>query len=166
MQPTTKTILVNIALTVVTGALAGAAVFALYWDHRCLAYPAIVGTDLYLILVLFVGAILSGKAKVAADASCLNVFLPRRPIAILVVTFMFIAVILGFAALYTEEGFFIVQKSKSTIDAIYISFMTLGFSDYSPLTDAGKRIVMWELVNGILLLTGVLSLLISRLGTF
>jgi hypothetical protein len=49
---------------------------------------------------------------------------------------------------------------------IYISFFTLGFTDYSPKPGYGQLVVVSQLVSGVLLLAALFPIHISRISTF
>jgi len=47
-----------------------------------------------------------------------------------------------------------------------VTITTLGYGDFVPVAKSARRLVIWELGTGLLLLVGIFSLLISRLADF
>jgi len=138
-----------------------ASVFA---ASRILAWVAIFLTDIYLLVVLLFAAILSDETPLATSLKWGKHVLPRRTAALFIFALLMLAIVSGFAGLYVGTGVF--QSSKTPLDAFYISFFTLGFNDYSPAPGYGQCVVIAQVVSGIILLMGSLSLLISRISTF
>ena len=76
----------------------------------------------------------------------------------------FLSVLSGFAGLYVGAEVF--PSAKTRLDALYISFFTLDFTDYSPKPGYGQLVVIAQLVNGIPLLAALFPIHISRISTF
>jgi hypothetical protein len=125
---------------------------------------AIIPTDIYMSAVLFFIAVQS-DFPAYSDRYKFKLFVPRRTAALLIAALLMFAIISGFAGLYLGEEIF-PDKLGSPTAALYRSLYTMGFSDYSPIDDHGRRIVISQLVSTVILLAGVLSVLISRLSDF
>jgi len=138
-----------------------ASVFA---GSRLLACIAIVAADLHLVSVLIVAAALSDDDEFAKRHKCERLLPHRRVAALLIVALLMLAIISGFAGLYVGTNVF--PSSKTSLDAFYISFFTMGFNDYSPTPGYGQLVVLAQLVSGVLLLTGAFPLLLSRISMF
>jgi hypothetical protein len=91
-------------------------------------------------------------------------FFPRRAAGIVVVTLVFVAIGSGFAGLYVGAEVF--PSGKTPLDALYISFFIMGFTDYSPAAGYGQLVVIAQLASGILLLAALFPIHISRISTF
>lgn len=116
-----------------------------------------------MLLALLVAAQLSDDVdKEIRETAMIRLMLPRRTAGLLVIPALIVAVICGFAAQY--RGICVIRNLDTTAwsDALYASFLTVGFSDLGP-NGNWHWVVMGEFANGILLLTGAFSLLISRL---
>ena len=73
-------------------------------------------------------------------------FFPRKTAGILVVTLLFLSVLSGFAGLYV--GVEVFPSGKTPLDALYISFFIMGFTDYSTAPGYGQLVVIAQLVSG------------------
>jgi hypothetical protein len=75
------------------------------------------------------------------------------------------SIVIGFATLnmgmQLENG----KQISSSLDAIYVSLMTLGFNDVGPKDAAGKFLVITEILNGILLFVGAFPFVLSRIAS-
>jgi len=91
-------------------------------------------------------------------------FFPRKTTGIVVVTLLFLAIVSGFAGLYVGAEVF--PSGKTPLDALYISFFIMGFTDYSPKPGYGQLVVIAQLVSGVLLLAALFPIHISRISTF
>ena len=91
-------------------------------------------------------------------------FFPRKAAGISIVALLFLAIVSGFAGLYVGIGVF--PSGKTPLDAIYISFFTMGFTDYSPKPGYGQLLVIAQLVSGVLLLAALFPIHISRISGF
>ena len=130
-----------------------------------LAWVVIVSSDLYLSIVLLLAALLSDDEDFLNRHPWMTGFLPtRRTAGLLVATLLFVAVISGFAGLYVGTEVFL--SVKTPLDALYISFFIMGFTDYSPAPGYGQLVVLGQLVSSILLVVALFPLLISRISTF
>jgi hypothetical protein len=131
---------------------------------RFLAWIAIVISDLYLSIVLLLAALRADDDGFLDRHPSITGFFPRKAAGILVVTLLFLSVLSGFAGLYVGVEVFL--SAKTPLDALYISFFTLGFTDYSPKPGYGQLVVIAQLVSGILLLAALFPIHISRISTF
>jgi hypothetical protein len=60
----------------------------------------------------------------------------------------------------------VFPSGKTPLDALYTSFFIMGFTDYSPKPGCGQLLVIAQLVSGVLLLTALFPIHISRISTF
>jgi hypothetical protein len=125
---------------------------------RCLllAWIAIVISDLSLSVVLLLVALRSDDDDFLDRHSWITGLFPRRTTGLLSLPLLFLAVISGFAGLYVGAEVF--PYSKTPLDALYISFFILGFTDYSPRPGYGQLVVIVQLISGVLLLVALFSL--------
>ena len=121
-------------------------------------------SELYLSIVLLLAALRSDDDGFLDKHSWVTRFFPRKTAGILVVTLLFLSVLSGFAGLYV--GVEVFPSAKTPLDALYISFFTLGFTDYSPKPGYGQLVVVGQLVSGVLLLAALFPIHISRISTF
>ena len=138
--------------------------------------------DIYLVVVLGLAAFRSDKlAAFRRDKSAkpeiyvvpdwMDKVFPTRLAGCIVVVSLLATLILGFASLYIalNSSEPLLNPFNSSIDAIYFSYVTittLGYGDFSPVSDCAKYVVLFQLSSGILLLFGVFPLLISRISDF
>ena len=118
--------------------------------------------------------------------------LPDRTWSLLQLLFLAAALVSAFANLYiktSEIQHVVIDKSQppaggktckddeslpvgylnNKCDALYFSVVTittLGYGDYAPASPQARRIVVWELVSGVLILLFVFPLLVSRISDF
>lgn len=161
MSKETKEDLVLLIITSISSAIGMTSVFV---DCRLLAWIAILVSDAYIFLVLLLAAILSEDDTFATRHPWISGFFPSRTGALFVFPLLFLSIVSGFAGLYVGAEVF--QSSKTSVDALYISLFTMGFTDYSPKPGYGQFIVIGQLVSAILYLAGAFPLLISRISTF
>ena len=129
------------------------------------AWTAIVAVDAYLSVVLVLAALRTDHAPTFRENySWIARWFPRRTAGFLLIVLLLASVVFGFAGLYIGTNVF--REDKSWLDAIYIGFQTLGFSDFQPKAGHGQRVVIAELASGVLLLIGAFPLVISRMSTF
>jgi hypothetical protein len=129
------------------------------------AKAAIAVADGYLCVVLVLAALRTDHAPTFRNEyPWIARWFPRRAAGFLLIAFLLATVIFGFAGLYIGTDVFLADKSW--LDAIYISFQTLGFSDFQPKAGHGQRVVIAQLASGVLLLIGAFPLLISRMSAF
>jgi len=160
----TKETKIDLGHAAVSVLLAACGVGSMFAASRCFAVFAIIGTNGYLIAALIVAAVYSVPPKQGAHASEIGWLLPRRLPAFLFIYLFLIAVVSGFAGLYVGTALF-KGRIPDISEALYISFLTLGFSDFEPTSTPGRWIVMWELFSGVLLLMGAFPFLVSRIST-
>jgi hypothetical protein len=154
----------DVVLVMTTFFLCVAGVASVLASYRPLAWIVIVISDFYLATVLLLAALSSDNESFQHKHLWTKRFFPRRAPGLLVAGFLLGAVVSGFAGLYVGTEAF--SPAKSPLDALYISFFTLTFTDYSPKPGYGQLVVMGQLVSGILLLIALFPLLISRISTF
>jgi len=131
---------------------------------RFLAWIVIGISDLYLFSVLLLAALRSDDDGFLDRHPWVTGFFPRKPAGILVVTLLFLAIVSGFAGLYVGAEVF--PSGKTPLDALYISFFIMGFTDYSPALGYGQLVVISQLVSGVLLLAALFPIHISRISAF
>jgi hypothetical protein len=161
MSEETKRDVVLIVIFSLVSAIGMASVFL---GYRFLAWIVIAISDLYLFSVLLLAALRSDDDGFLDNHSWITHFFPRKTTGIFIVTFLFLSVLSGFAGLYV--GVEVFPSAKTPLDALYISFFTLGFTDYSPKPGYGQLVVVGELVSGVLLLAALFPIHISRISTF
>jgi hypothetical protein len=144
--------------------VSAAGVTSVFVGSRILAWIAIAISDSYLAVVLLLAALRSDDDGFLDRHSWIADFFPRKTAGILVVVLLFLAVVTGFAGLYV--GVQVFPLGKTALDALYISFFILGFTDYSPAPGYGQLVVIAQLVSGVLLLAALFPIHISRISTF
>ena len=154
----------DVVLIVIFSLVSAMGMASVFLGCRFLAPIVIVISDLYLFIVLLLAALRSEDEGFLDRHSWVADLFPRRTAGLLVVTLLFVAVVSGFAGLYV--GVEVFPSGKTPLDALYISFFTLGFTDYSPKPGYGQFVVLGQLVSGVLLLVALFPLLISRISTF
>ena len=93
-----------------------------------------------------------------------NQLVPQTDGWLFLLILLLLSIVSGFAGLYVGAEVF--SSSKTPLDALYISFFTLAFTDFSPKSRYGQFVVIGQLVSGGLYLFGAFPLLISRIATF
>ena len=168
--------LASISLVVLSG-------ISIWLSKWWLGMICIAIADIYLVVVLGLAAFRSDKlAAFRRDKSAepeiyvvpdwMDKVFPTRLAGCIVVVSLLVTLILGFASIYfalNSSASFGEHPFKSSFDAIYFSYVTittLGYGDFSPVSDCAKSAVLFQLSSGILLLFGVFPLLISRISDF
>ncbi|HJW39299.1 MAG TPA: ion channel [Candidatus Udaeobacter sp.] len=154
----------DIVLIVIFSLVSAIGMTSVFCGCRFLAWIVIAISDLYLFSVLLLAALRSDDDGFLDKHSWVTRFFPRKTTGILVITLLFLSVLSGFAGLYV--GVEVFPSAKTPLDALYISFFTLGFTDYSPKPGYGQLVVIAQLVSGILLLAALFPIHISRISTF
>ena len=154
----------DIVLIVIFALVSAIGVASVFLGCRFLAWIVIAISDLYLSIVLLIAALRSDDDGFLDRHSWITRFFPRKTAGILVIILLFLSVVSGFAGLYV--GVEVFPSGKTPLDALYISFFTLGFTDYSPKPGYGQFVVLGQLVSGVLLLAALFPLHISRISTF
>jgi hypothetical protein len=154
----------DIGLIVIFSLVSAIGMTSVFLGYRFLAWIAIVISDFYLFAVLLLAALRSDDDGFLDRHSWITRFFPRKTTGILVVALLFLAIVSGFAGLYVGAEVF--PSGKTPLDALYISFFILGFTDYSPAPGYGQLVVIAELVSGVLLLAALFPIHISRISTF
>jgi hypothetical protein len=154
----------DFVLIVIFSLVSAIGMTSVFSGYRFLAWIAIVISDLYLFTVLLLAALRAEDDAFLDRQPWIRRFFPRKTAGILVVTLLFLSVVSGFAGLYVGTDIF--SPSKTPLDALYISFFTLGFNDYSPKPGYGQLVVVGQLASGVLLLAALFPLHISRISTF
>jgi hypothetical protein len=161
MSKETRTDLVLIFIIFLVSA---AGVTSVFVGSRVLAWIAIAISDSYLAAVLLLAALRAEDDALLDRQPWITHFFPRKTAGILVVTLLFLSVVSGFAGLYVGAEVF--PSGKTPLDALYVSFFILGFTDYSPSPGYGQLVVIGQLISGVLLLAALFPLHISRISTF
>lgn len=154
----------DIVLIVIFASVSAIGMTSVFLGYRFLAWIAIVISDVYLFSVLLLAALRSEDDSFLRRHSWITRFFPRKTAGILVVTLLFLAIVSGFAGLYVGAEVF--PSGKTPLDALYISFFIMGFTDYSPKPGYGQLVVIAQLVSGVLLLAALFPIHISRISTF
>ena len=154
----------DLALIFIIFLVSVAGVTSIFCGCRFLAWIAIVISDFYLFAVLLLAALRADDDGFLDRHPWITGFFPRKAAGILVVILLFLAIVSGFAGLYV--GVEVFPSGKTPLDALYISFFILGFTDYSPAPGYGQLVVIAQLVSGILLLAALFPIHISRISTF
>ena len=154
----------DIVLVLIIFLLSSAGTTSVFVGCKILAWIVIVTSDLYLCIVLLLAALRSDDEGFLDRHSWIARFFPRKTTGIFVGALLFLAIVSGFAGLYFGTEVF--RSGKTPLDALYISFFTLGFTDYSPKPSYGQLVVMGQLASGVLLLLALFPLLITRISTF
>jgi hypothetical protein len=161
MRKETRKDLVLLAITTIAAAIGMTSVVV---ACRPLAWMAILVSDSYLFLVLLFAAIVSDDHGFATRHLWITGLFPRRTAGLFLLISLLLSIVSGFAGLYVRAEVF--PSNKTPADAVYISFFTLTFTDYSPKPGYGQFVVIGQLVSGGLYLFGAFPLLISRIATF
>jgi len=143
---------------------------SLWW----LGLICIVIAEIYLVAVLALAAYRSDKVSRDSNfevPNWMNNVFPTRLVGCFVVISLLVTLTLSFASLYIALNSSVPFKVpfNSSFDAIYFSYVTistLGYGDFSPVSDLAKSVVLLQLSSGLLLLVGVFPLLISRISKF
>ena len=154
----------DIVLIVIFAFVSAIGMASVFLGCRFLAWIVIAISDLYLSIVLLFAALRSDDDGFLDRHSWITRFFPRKTAGILVIALLFLSVVSGFAGLYVGTEVF--SSIKTPLDALYISFFTLGFTDYSPNPGYGQLVVVGQLASGVLLLAALFPLHISRISTF
>ena len=154
----------DIVLIVIFASVSAIGMTSVFLGYRFLAWIAIVISDVYLFSVLLLAALRSEDDGFLRRHSWITRFFPGKTTGILVVTLLFWSVLSGFAGVYVGAEVF--PFGKTSLDALYISFFIMGFTDYSPAPGYGQLVVIAQLVSGVLLLAALFPIHISRISTF
>jgi hypothetical protein len=140
----------DILLIVIFSLVSAIGMAFVFLGCRFLAWIVIAISELYLSIVLLLAALRSDDDGFLDRHSWVTRFFPRKTAGILVVALLFLSVLSGFAGLYVGVEAF--SSAKTPLDALYISFFILGFTDYSPKPGYGQLVVVGQLLSGVLLL--------------
>ena len=154
----------DIVLFVIFSLVSAMGIASVFLGYRLLAWIVIGISDLYLFIVLLLAALRAEDDEFLHRHRWITHFFPRKTAGIPVVALLFLAIVSGFAGLYVGAGVF--PSGKTPLDAFYISFFIMGFTDYSPKPGYGQLVVIAQLVSGILLLAALFPIHISRISTF
>lgn len=132
------------------------------------------------VFVLLVMAAIRSDGHVS-----ISKYLPNKLAALALFMLLFIALMPSFGSMYLQSGG-VCQAGveaghvgnsagenfaalQTPLDALYFScvtMMTVGYGDYVPITPCARRLVIWQLGSGALLLLGAFPLLLSRMAAF
>ena len=154
----------DVVLIVILSLVSAVGMTSVFWNHRFLAWIAIVISDSYLFMVLLLAALRAEDDAFLDRHPWVTHLFPRKTAGIPVATLLFLSLVSGFAGLYV--GVDVFPSSKTPLDALYISFFILGFTDYSPKPGYGQLVVIGQLISGVLLLAALFPMHISRISTF
>jgi hypothetical protein len=127
------------------------------------SFAIFILVDLYILLVLVEMALRSKRDK-------WRIFeLPHRLWSIPLLFCLLVAVVCSFGNLYVQSGS--VKNNGSVLtdrgDAVYFSVVTittLGYGDFVPTEPRSRRLVIYELGTGFLLLLFIFPVLASRIA--
>jgi hypothetical protein len=154
----------DIVLIVSFVLVSAAGLTSVFLGNRFLAWIVIAISDSYLSTLLLLAALRSDDENFLDRHLWTAAFFPRKTTGIFVVVLVFLAIVAGFAGLYV--GVEVFPSGKAPLDAFYISFFIMGFTDYSPRPGYGQLVVIAQLVSGVLLLAALFPIHISRISTF
>ena len=154
----------DVVLIVVFSLVSVSGMASVFLGCRFLARIVIVISDLYLFSILLLAALRSDDDDFLRRHSWITRFFPRKTTGISIAALLFLAIVSGFAGLYVGAEVF--PSGKTPLDALYISFFIMGFTDYSPAPGYGQLVVIAQLVSGVLLLAALFPIHISRISTF
>ena len=144
--------------------VSAAGIVSVFLRYQMLAWIVIAISDLYLFIILLLAALRAEDDEFMHRHSWITHFFPRKTAGIPIITLLFLAIVSGFAGLYVGTGVF--SSAKTPLDAFYVSFFIMGFTDYSPTPGYGQLVVIAQLVSGVLLLAALFPIHISRISTF
>ena len=151
-------------LIVIFALISAVGMASVFLRSRPLAWIVIGISDSYLFVVLLLAALRAEDDEFLHRHGWITHFFPRKTAGILVVTLVFLSVVSGFAGLYVGTGVF--PSGKTALDAFYVSFFVMGFTDYSPTPGYGQLVVIAQLISGVLLLAALFPIHISRISAF
>ena len=154
----------DIVLIVIFSLVSATGMASVFLGYRLLAWIVIGISDLYLFIVLLLAAHRAEDDGFLDRHPWVTGVFPRKPAGILVVTLLFLAIVSGFAGLYVGTEVF--PSDKTPLDALYVSFFVMGFTDYSPKSGYGQLVVIAQLISGVLLLAALFPIHFSRISTF
>jgi hypothetical protein len=154
----------DIVLIVILSFVSAIGMTSVFGGCRLLAWIAIVISDLYLFIVLLLAALRAEDDDFLDRHPWITRFFPRKTTGIFIAALLFLAIVSGFAGLYVGAEVF--PSGKTPLDALYISFFIMGFTDYSPAPGYGQLVVIAQLVSGVLLLAALFPIHISRISSF
>jgi Ion channel len=154
----------DIVLIVTFSLVSAMGIASVFLGYRSLAWIVIVLSDFYLFIVLLLAALRAEDDEFLHRHPWITHFFPRKTAGISIVALLFLVIVSGFAGLYVGTGVF--PSGKTPLDAFYISFFTMGFTDYSPKPGYGQLVVIAQLVSGVLLLAALFPIHISRISAF
>lgn len=143
--------------------LAAWGVLALAFGWHRIGFVVAVGTNVFVGVLLLEMSLRKGLNEPRFFE------LAHRAYYVLIVLFLAVALVTGFAMLYLESGDVYRGNDKlaTVSDAVYFStvtIMTLGYGDFVPTSQSGRRLVVWQLASGASLLLVILPVLASRLA--
>ena len=151
-------------LIVIFSLVSAVGMASVFLRSRLLAWIVIGISDSYLLIVLLLAALRAEDDEFLHRHPWITHFFPRKTAGISVVALLFLAIVSGFAGLYVGTEVF--PPGKTPLDAFYISFFIMGFTDYSPKPGYGQLVVIGQLVSGVLLLAALFPIHISRISGF
>lgn len=167
-----KNFRIDFFLVVASLVAVGSAFLSLYKGWPVLSYGSILATDVYLIAVILTAAVRADKKNNTYQFEWVACWLfPSRRVGVLTIPLLALVLIVSFAGLYYSingGGNFKPDFATDT-DALYFSFVTLttvGIGDIAPLSEEARKLVMFEISSGFLILIGAFPLLISRVSNF
>src|SRR3954454_6606699 len=147
-------------LTIVTIAIAGAAVSLLSGGSLASAATGIVG-----LLLAFAAPVIILRRILQARTITVRLVLGALAISLLVgLTYSYLSPVIG---VLTGEPFFVQTATPAASDYVYFSYVTLttvGYGDFTASTSAGRIIAVSEALLGQLYLVSAVALLVGNIG--
>ena len=132
--------------------------------HWISPFWIIIGVDSYIFLLLIFAALKWSSP------------LPDRWVALLMIPALFLVIVMSFANLYTESQNIKRVKPDNTVEILkdpwngtyfsLVTITTLGYGDYTPQEWSARKIVIGELLSGVLFHLFVIPVLAFRLSMF
>lgn len=160
----------------ISAVLATGGILSLWLQWKALvSYITIIGTDVFILyLLIIVGLHADRRANTYKQ-------LPHRLPALFMCGLLFVGLLHAFGNLYQNENIHCPPASECRIgqnqtpcgiscsDALYFSTITMttvGYGDFYPADSGGRKIVIWQLANSVMLVVLLLPLVVSRFASF
>ena len=156
----------DVGETVAALLLAAAAYVGLFFSYSSTSSCVIaLITDFIAALILLETGLRSVRPKRTL------VELPHRIAGLFILPLLLVTLVCSFGNMYLHSGEVRDQHGclETPLDAAYFSPVTLstvGYGDYSPTGPKARKLVLWQLASGVLLLLVALPILVSRLAIF
>ena len=139
---------------------------ACHWPNG-VSWGIALGIYAYILLLLL------EASQRAQSKSRWKIPFPSKLLSILLLLFLASGFVCSFGRMYIETNgvadLTTHECLRNPLDAAYFSAVTittLGYGDYRPTNSPARKIVIWELGSGVLLLLVAFPILASRLAAF